>query len=258
MTSSTHLCFQLNVAVEKASYTHERTVCPFCLREELTGIIAAEGPMLLIENKFQLLAEAYQTVLIETDSCTENITTYSPDYMQQVLTFGIDHWLAMEASGAYTSVVFFKNHGPLSGGTIAHAHFQIVGLKRIDYRNGITDAVFEGIEVYRAGRNLINVSTKPNASATEINIIVPERDDAFMADAIQKVVRYLQKRTASYNLFFYQWKGAIICKAMPRYVVSPYLMGYAIPHTSNQLEMIAEEMRGLYGWSGGPAAQDGL
>ncbi len=121
-----------------------------------------------------------------------------------------------------------------------------MGLERIDYHNGISDAIFEGLEVYGRGRNRVNVSTHPNASATEINIISMPRDDAFMAGAIQKIVRYLLRRSSSYNLFFYRWQGAIICKAMPRYVVSPYLMGYSISHTSNQLETVAREVRGLF------------
>lgn len=247
MTHKSHLRFQLDIAQEKASYTTGRTQCPFCRREELTGIIDAAGSMLLVENKFQMLGDAYQTVLIETDVCTEDISTYSPDYMRRLLTFGIDHWLAMEATGRYASVVFFKNHGPLSGGTIPHAHFQIVGLEAIDYHSGISGAIFEGIEILRWGQNRITVSTHPNASATEINIIATPRDDAFMADAIQKTVHYLLRRCSSYNLFFYHWEGAIICKAMPRYVVSPYLMGYSISHTSDQLVTVAQELRGLFG-----------
>jgi len=246
MTNKNHLCFLLDIAVDKASYTRERLQCPFCSREELTGIIDEDGPIFLIENKFQLLADAYQTVLVETDVCTEDITTYSASYMEKVLTFGLDHWMEMEQRGEFESVAFFKNHGPLSGGTVAHAHFQIVGLKNIDYRSSITDAIFEGIEIYEDGSNRINISTKPNASATEINIFTTPRNDAFMAEAIQNVVRYLLKQSSSYNLFFYHWKGSIICKVVPRYVVSPYLIGFSISHTSNRLESIAEEIREIY------------
>ena len=193
-----------------------------------------------------MLDNAYQTVLIETNVCTEDISTYSPSYMKKVLKFGIDHWLKMDQCGDFASVVFFKNHGPLSGGTIAHAHFQIVGLKNIDYRCNISDDIFAGLEIYKEGSNSVNVSTMPNASATEINIITTPRNDTFMAAAIQNTVKYLLKQSNSYNLFFYQWKGAIICKAMPRYVVSPYLMGFSIPHTSNRLESIANEIRETY------------
>lgn len=246
MTQRNHLCFQLGIALEKASYTTGRTQCPFCNREELTGIIDEAGPLILLENKFQMLEGAYQTVLIETDVCTDDISTYSAAYMKSLLTFGIDHWLAMENDGRYASVVFFKNHGPLSGGTIPHAHFQIVGLEHIDYRSGIDDVIFEGIGIYEKGSNHINISTRPNAGATEINIITAPRDDVFMAQAIQKIVKYLLGRSSSYNLFFYQWQGAIICKTIPRYVVSPYLMGYSIAHTTNQLETFAQEIGELF------------
>lgn len=246
MTNRTHLRFLLDTALEKASYTRERLQCPFCSREELTGIIDEDGPIVLLENKFQMLEDAHQTVLIETDVCTEDISTYSTSYMKMVLTFGLDHWLKMDQCGDFQSAVFFKNHGPLSGGTIAHGHFQIVGLKNIDYRSNITDVIFEGIEIYKEGSNRINISTMPNASATEINIITTPRNDGFMALAIQNIVKYLLKQSSSYNLFFYQWKGSVICKAVPRYVVSPYLMGFSIPHTSNRLESIAKEIRETY------------
>ncbi len=105
MTHKSHLRFQLDIAQEKASYTTGRIQCPFCQREELTGIIDAAGPMLLVENKFQMLGDAYQTVLIETDVCTEDITTYAPEYMQRLLTFGI---------GVDTEGVFqLRGHRPL-------------------------------------------------------------------------------------------------------------------------------------------------
>ena len=152
----------------------------------------------------------------------------------------------MEAGGKYKSVVFFKNHGPLSGGSIDHAHMQIVGLKNIDYRENITDAIFEGIEINRYENCFINVSTRPNACSTELNIITKPGNSDFIADNLPVLIKYILKQCKSYNLFFYHWKGSIICKIVARWVTSPYLVGYSIPHNSSRIPVIAEELKQYY------------
>ena len=246
MNDKKHLTFVYETIMDKVRYRESGVTCPFCNREELTDIIAEDGPMILLENKFPALADTYQLVLIETDKCSENITTYSETHLRKLITFGIDYWLDMEAGGEYKSVVFFKNHGPLSGGSIDHAHMQIVGLKNIDYRENIRDEIFDGIEIHRKGNCSINISTLPNACSTELNIITKPRDDAFIADNLPVLVEYVLKQCSSYNLFFYNWKGAIICKIVSRWVTSPYLVGYSIPHDSNRIQVIADELKKYY------------
>lgn len=246
MADNKHLYFIYDLIKEKNVYQGGRLQCPFCHREELSDILDEEDSIILIKNKFPTLQNTFQTVLIETDDCTANISTYTTAHMRKIITFGINHWLTMEASGEFKSVVFYKNHGPLSGGTIDHSHMQIVGLKDLDYKDNIKDEIFEGIEIYRDGENLLNISTAPNACSTEFNIIMRTRDDAFMADQIQNIVKYLLSQWNSFNLFFYQWKGAIVCKIAPRYVVSPFLVGYSIPQTSNRVVSIAEEVKKMY------------
>ena len=244
MTSKKHLCFLSDIVKEKNHYQGQASRCPFCHREDFAEILAEEDSVVLIKNKFPTLANAYQTVLIETDDCHSHIPTYSFPQMRKIITFGIDHWLAMERSGDYASVLFYKNHGPLSGGTIDHAHMQIVGLKDIDYKTNLSDDIFEGIEIYNDGSNTLNLSTKPNACPMEFNIIANPRQDAFMAAAIQQVVKYILKQSNSFNLFFYEWNRSIVCKVVPRYVTSPFLVGYCIPQTSNRLNSIVDELKG--------------
>jgi galactose-1-phosphate uridylyltransferase len=183
--------------------------------------------------------------LIETDNCSDSIATYDKAYLRKVISFGIDHWLELENSDHFKSVVFFKNHGPLSGGSMDHAHMQIVGLKNIDYKANIRDEIFEGIEIHTDGNSLINISTKPNACSTEINIITRPRDDSYIAEHLQTLVNYMLKQCGSYNLFFYHWNNSIICKLVARWVTSPFIIGYSIPHDSNRVPEIAEDLRTL-------------
>lgn len=246
MTVNSHLYFLSDIGKEKNIYQGSECRCPFCNREELSDILDEEDSILLVKNKFSTLANAFQTILIETNNCFENISTYGIHHMRKIITFGINHWLKMEKSGEFKSVVFYKNHGPLSGGSINHAHMQIVGLKDIDYKLNLKDDVFDGIEIYKKGNCLLNISTKPKACATEFNIITTPRHDNFMADNIQNIVKYILNQCSSFNLFFYQWKGSIICKIVPRYITSPYLVGFSIPQTSNRLNNIAEEIQKTY------------
>jgi len=244
-----HLYFLSDIGKEKITYQESEYRCPFCNRKERLDILDEEDSILLIKNKFHTLDNTFQTVLIETNDCFSNISNYDKVHMRKMITFGINNWLKLEESGDFKSVVFYKNHGPLSGGTINHAHMQIVGLKDIDYKRNIKDDIFEGIEIYKEGNCILNISTQPNTSSTEFNVISIPRNDNFMADNIQNIVKYILNhfsKCSSFNLFFYQWKKSIICKIVPRYITSPFLIGFSIPQTSNRLNSIAEEIQKKY------------
>ncbi len=248
MNVSRHLLFLSDIGRDKTVLQNMESSCPFCDRGKLTDILDEDGSMVLVKNKYPTLADTFQAVLIETGDCSADISTYDNSQMRRILTFGIDHWLRMEESGEFASVLFYKNHGPLSGGTVTHAHMQIVGLKKIDYRVNLRDEIFEGLEINEAGNGSLNISTAPKASFTEFNIITFPRDDAFMADSIKNVIDYLLNhwKCGSFNLFFYQWNGSIICKIIPRYVTSPFLIGYSIPQTASSVAAIAGELRKKY------------
>ena len=246
MTNDSHLCFISNIGIKKNTYQDSIKECPFCNRKELSNILDEEGTILLVKNKFPTLNNAFQTVIIENDDCLANISTYDKNHMRKIIKFGIDNWIKMENSGEFKSVVFYKNHGPLSGGTINHSHMQIVGLKYIDYRMNLKDDIFEGIEIYKETDCQVNISIKPNSCPIEYNIITAHRNDNFMADNIQNIVRYILKKCKSFNLFFYQWKGSIICKIVPRYVTSPFLIGFSIAQMSDRLNSIVKEIQKDY------------
>ena len=213
MTVNRHLYFLSEIGREKFIYQNSES-CPFCNREEFSDIIAEEETILLLKNKFTTLANTFQTVLIETNDCSANIATYDTPHMRKIITFGINHWLTMEESGDFKSVVFLKIMDLYPVAVSIMPHMQIIGLKDIDYKLNLKDDIFAGIEIYKEGKSLLNISTKPNACSTEFNIITTPRHDNFMADNIQNIVNYILilMKCSSFNLFFYQWKKRLSVK----------------------------------------------
>ena len=71
-----------------------------------------------------------------------------------------------------------------------------------------------------------------------------------LSDLLQIAVHYVKnffnKRTTSYNIFFYRRAGKIFAKVMSRYVTSPYFVGYNIHFRPNNIGRIAEEIREFY------------
>ena len=76
----THLVFDSQIGGTKpVTVVDVGHKCPFCNRDELTGVIAADGPLLLIANKYPVLQETFQTVLIETEDCAGELSLYPKD-----------------------------------------------------------------------------------------------------------------------------------------------------------------------------------
>jgi len=250
--NNTHLQFLFNIGEKKPnSIDNSSTICPFCNTKNLTDILDREDSIILLKNKYPTLDNTLQTVIIETDDCDGNMSTYSKQYMRKLIQFGVKHWLNMENNGEFKSVVFFKNHGPYSGGTIKHPHMQIVGLKNIDYKESLKDEFFEGTVIHESDGALINLSSKPRVGFTEFNIIITDMKHVdTMADYVQIAVHFILNNFSascgSFNLFFYHWKDNFICKAIPRYVTSPLFVGYSIPQVSNRMDKVIEKMQQLY------------
>ncbi len=226
--------------------------CPFCNRDKLTGIIDEKGPFMLLKNKYPTIKDTYQLVIIETYSCDTDMGKYSEEYMEELIRFSVTHWLKIEESGEYKSVIFYKNHGPRSGGSLKHPHMQIVGIKDIDYKSRIKDDYFEGIEVHRSDNCLVNLSHKPFNGFTEFNIMIEDDLHALneLSLNLKKIVHYLLNnyfvKCDSFNIFFYHIKGKIICKVMPRFTSSPLLLGYGIRQISSCEREIVEKLKEIY------------
>jgi ATP adenylyltransferase/5',5'''-P-1,P-4-tetraphosphate phosphorylase II len=248
-----HLHFDTSIGRQKPeSIRNKQQPCPFCDREALTDIIATQGPMILLKNKYPVHENAYQTVLIESEDCQGEISQYNPEYLEKLIQFGMKHWLAMEKSGEYKSVIFFKNHGPLSGGTIAHPHMQIIGLYDIDYKEKINKECFEGQLIEEQEGVRFTLSEKPSIGFYEFNVRMtnPKHQVGIFSRYIQTATHYLLNefpfRCSSYNLFFYDFNDELFVKIVPRFVTTPIYIGYSIAQVPNNLAWVVEDIQNRY------------
>ncbi|MBS4213317.1 DUF4931 domain-containing protein [Neobacillus rhizophilus] len=247
-----HLYFNTSIGVKKPeNYRNKEQACPFCAREELTDLIEVDGPIILLKNKYPVLENAYQTVLIETDDCHAELSTYSKEHLHRLIRFGLKHWLEMEESGGFKSVIFFKNHGPLSGGTLAHPHMQIIGLNDLDYKEKVEPEMFDGIVIAEENGVRFTLSTKPRVGFYEFNMEMPEfgyqeRFAEYMQMAADYILHHFPFKATSYNIFFHHLDGKIYAKVVPRFITTPLYIGYGLPQVPNNLNWMADELKRIY------------
>lgn len=246
------LYFNPDIAAQKpVSIINPGIKCPFCDREHLENILDQQGEILLVKNKYPVLNNTMQTVLIETLTCTPEFTEYPKKHLHNVISFGVKKWLEFEATGEFASVLFYKNHGPFSGGTLSHPHMQIIGLKDVNYHRNVLKEHFEGITINKLPGVEFNVATKPRAGFNEFNIILkdPEQINQ-MADYIQIAAHYslnhYHKNCRSYNIFFYQLDNYIMAKVVPRFMTSPLFVGFSIPQLLDKTDKICRDIQEKY------------
>lgn len=231
----------------------EKAGCPFCDYAEEDNILRKEGNHLWVLNKYQTLRDTFQTIIIEHPDHNKDISTYTIEENRKLFAFAFDCWAKTKADPQFKSVLFYKNHGPLSGGSLKHPHMQIVGLKEIDGEAQIQSENFEGITVLSEKNVEINFSSMPVMGFLEINLLVDVKAvDAIncLADYVQKTVKYILNtyhhgRCESYNLFLFEREGKYIVKLTPRFIVSPYFVGYKLTQnfTEEHLLLLKEEFR---------------
>ena len=225
---------------------HKENDCPFCHPEGLTDIIATEeGGIILLRNKYNVLTDAEQFVLIETERCGTDMPDYTQKHMRRVIRFGVSHWDRMEAEPRFRTAIFFKSHGRYSGGTMRHAHMQLVGFYDIDPAFFPGEGDFVGHPILEERGVLMNSATRPRVGFGEFNIVaVPDALD-LIADLIQKAVAYIcdnfPRSEDSYNIFFYRLGERIGIKLMPRFPTSPLLIGYDMRILPSNSEEIARD-----------------
>ncbi|TYR79813.1 DUF4931 domain-containing protein [Priestia megaterium] len=249
-----HLLFNSAIGSQKPeTIVNRQNPCPFCHVESLTDIIEQEDSIIWLKNKYPVLQDAYQTVIIETDKCSSELSTYPKEHLYKLLSFTTARWIQMIKSREYESVLLFKNHGPMSGGSLRHPHMQIIGLKTMDISDKITDDQFEGITIQEKENVLFNLSTKPRMGFFEFNIVTTDlvHHLPLFADYIQVATHYLlnhfHRSCTSYNLFFYNLEdGRIATKIIPRFATSPLFVGYGIPQVSTKINHIAKQVNELY------------
>ena len=230
---------------------HAEAACPFCDVEHLTDIIETDGDIIFLRNKYNVIEGADQFVLIEGRECKIDMPDYSQEKMRRVIKTGVRHWKNLLASGKYEEVLFFKNFGVMSGGTISHPHMQLVGFPRLNSDLLFDEAELRGIVIASRDGVEFNVSNCPRVGFGELNLVV-ERGGSLdtLADFLQVAVHYVKnffnKRTNSYNIFFYRRDEKIFAKVMSRYVTSPYFVGYNVHFLPNNVERVANEVREMY------------
>lgn len=251
-TMSEPLRFNTHIGKDKP-FTIDKhdTACPFCDRSQWAEILEERPPIAYLKNKFPVLEDTYQTVIIETDACDAELSTYGPEHLHAVMRFGVEKWLEMAHSGEFASVLFYKNHGPHSGGSLRHPHMQIVGLEQVDYRSNIRERDFEGLAIAAEEGVTFNLSTHPRMGFTEFNVVLRDLDRLDrMADYVQVAAHYalhhFHAQASSYNLFFYETNGAIAAKLIPRFIVGPLFVGFSIPQVSNRLDEIVQAVQERY------------
>ena len=230
---------------------HSDNACPFCATDKLTDIIATDGDIILLKNKYNVIEEADQFVLIEGRDCDADMPDYTRDHMHRLIAFGMAHWKQMRTSGKYDTVLFFKNYGPYSGGTIRHPHMQLVGFPTFQQELAFHRTEFVGLTVDERDGVVLNLSTQPRVGFWELNI-VPADAAAIttIADYIQIAVDFLMKAfrrpLTSYNIFFYNEGDEIFIKIMPRFATSPVFIGYNIRLLPSNLTEMRDQMRAIY------------
>ena len=230
---------------------NQTVACPFCDRDNLSGIIDTDGDLILLKNKYNVIEGADQFVLIESKVCHSDMPDYSAEHMHRLIRFGVRHWQKMQDSGKYETVIFFKNFGPMSGGTLRHPHMQIVGFHSLTEHLTFDPMEFQGLTIHEKNGVDFNISTCPRIGFSEFNI-VPKTAEPLdtVADDIQIAVDYLMnhfnKRCNSYNIFFYQEHGILRAKVMPRFATSPLFIGYNIRFRPSNLEDLRDDVRRIY------------
>ena len=145
--------------------------CPFCDVPHLVNIYEKEGDKIWLKNKYPTLKDTNQTILIESSDHQGDISTYTREHNQELMKFALKCFHKMYHSGKYESVLWYKNFGPKSDGSLTHPHMQIVGLYHKDGYQDIEEDNFKGFEVGRSGSVEMHLSARPVQGYQEVNIL---------------------------------------------------------------------------------------
>jgi galactose-1-phosphate uridylyltransferase len=247
--------FDTRIGSQKPNSLLRGESCPFCDREHLTDIIAEENGIILLRNKYNVIVGADQFVLIEGRECQTDMPEYPKEKMRRLIAFGLHHWQKLLHCGRYEEVIFFKNFGPLSGGTIRHPHMQLVGFPKLDSSCLYLPEYFEGHLLAEKDGITMSLSDYPRVGFWELNLkaslpLTSEQPHT-LADFIQISTDYFMHhfnhRCQSYNIFFYhEGDRQLMVKITPRYATSPLYIGYGIRFRPTSLKEAADAIKKLY------------
>lgn len=245
----------LNTAASKNkpnTVVSKNGVCPFCndkkpliLQDGL--MLEDRGEMFWAENKFPLLENTYQTLIVETNKCGESIATYDLTYAKELFKFIFECRDKMLNMNKFKEVIFFKNHGVYSDSSISHSHSQLVGLKDQTYSHSEIEDSLNGPVVFEDNNLRVTVSSIPRAEFYEFNVVWnKEHTNEDYVYWVQGLIKYLtvfkHGKFSSYNLVFHETTTENIIKVVPRKPNSIYYIGFGIRQTPNDILQIAEEI----------------
>ncbi|QNQ81236.1 DUF4931 domain-containing protein [Lactobacillus sp. PV034] len=257
------LVFKLATAKNKpSSFRKDKShSCPFCDVASLDNIYQKEGDLMWLHNRFPTLKDTLQTVLIESADHNGDISNYTKAHNRKLMKFALQCFNEVISTNKYQSVLWYKNFGPLSRGSLVHPHMQIVGLEHEDGYKYIHKNNFTGISVFENERVEVNMALHPVQGYQEININLNDsQNDVAIdnwADWIQIATQYtLQEmyhsRCTSYNLFFYPYesngKKRICAKLIPRFYAPPYFVGYKLSQRNDKISL-EEEGKKLFNFN---------
>jgi UDPglucose--hexose-1-phosphate uridylyltransferase len=131
--------------------------CPFCPGNEEPELELMRIPdrgswqVRVLQNKFPVLQRegerksiqeglyrrvsgvGHHEVLIESPRHNTCLALGSPEHVSRILKVCRDRGQVIGADSRIEHIIFFKNHGPRAGTTLAHPHAQIVGLPVVPY-----------------------------------------------------------------------------------------------------------------------------
>ena len=93
---NTPITFNLAIGSRKP-HSGTQKICPFCHPEKLTGIMEKKGDIIWLMNKFPVFEHTWPTVIVETSDHNGELSTYEPEKLHEVISFGLSHWLKLES-----------------------------------------------------------------------------------------------------------------------------------------------------------------
>lgn len=254
MENKKTILFDTSMASKKprtVGLNEEASDCQFCKTEKMMKtnvVLAKQGKFLWVENKYPILKNTYQTVLLETDTCEEDLTTYSLEYAKELFKFALEKRKELLSVYGFKEVLFFKNHGALADASIKHAHMQLVGLTNNQLSLEEIQKTTKGYTIYEAEGLQVNVSDIPLSEFYEFNICWEKQNVSYdFVYWVQTIIRYLEHfkdgKFQDYNFSFYEFKDTYTIKIFPRKPASLYLLAYGLKQLPNDIQKVALEVR---------------
>ena len=237
--------------IKPENIVHADNACPFCDVANLTGILDTDDDIIFLKNKYIVIEGSDQFVLIEGRECNSDMPSYSREHMRRVIRMGLKYWSQLLNCGKYEEVLFFKNFGPMSGGTIRHPHMQLVGFPKLKSELLFDVEELRGLVIARQDNVELNVSNCPRVGFGELNVVVENGGNVdvladFLQIGVHHLTNFFRKNLHSYNIFFYHRAENIYAKIMPRFATSPYFVGYNIHFLPRNVPQIAQEVYEIY------------